>query len=235
MSEILIIGGTSGIGRALALACAGLSYDVVIAGRDEARAVRVAAELMHTLSPGCGRVRGIAADLSQPHTLAQALSVVPAVSHLVLSAIDRDNNSVTSYNIDAAIGTATIKLVGYAAAAAALQQRFERNGSILMFGGMAKDRPYPGSTTVSSVNAAITGLVNAMMHELKPLRINSIHPGVVGDSPYWADNEAALEFGRRVTVTGQLPTMDDMVDGCLFLMRNPSANGINLSLDGGRA
>lgn len=235
MSEIIIIGGTSGIGLELALACANLSYDVVIAGRDEARAVRVAEELTRTLSSGCGRVRGIAADLSQPHTLKQALGVVSRVRHLVVSAIDRDDNSLKNYNIDAAISMATVKLVGYAAAAAAVQDRLDGGGSILLFGGMAKDRPYPGSTTVTSVNAGIVGLVHTMMHELKPTRINSIHPGVVGDSPYWAGNDAALEFGRRVTVTGVLPTMSDMVDGCLFLMRNPSANGVNLSLDGGRA
>lgn len=234
MAEILIIGGTNGIGRELAVSCLKLSYNVVIAGRDAERAARVAQEIAQSLPSGSGSVRGIAADLSKPQLLHDALSNVAKVAHLVVTAIDRDKNSLKSYDIDAAIQTSVVKLVGYPAAVVAILDRIEAGGSILLFGGMAKDRPYPGSTTVSSVNAAIAGLVNTMMQEVKPARVNAIHPGVVGDSPYWAGNEAALDFGRRVTINDTLPTMRDMVDGCLFLMRNPSANGINLSLDGGR-
>jgi NAD(P)-dependent dehydrogenase (short-subunit alcohol dehydrogenase family) len=233
MSEIIIIGGTRGIGRELAIACASSAHDVVIAGRDATRAASVADELTRVLPPGAGRIRGIAADLSRPHGLEQALSAVTRVSHLVLSAIDRDNNSLRDYNIDAAISMATVKLVGYVAAAAAVKDRLDTGGSILLFGGMAKERPYPGSTTVTSVNAGILGMVKTMAQELKPLRVNAIHPGVVGDSPYWRGNEAVLEFGRKITLTGILPTMQDMVDGCLFLMRNQAANGVSLSLDGG--
>jgi len=234
MAEIVIIGGTSGIGRELALSCALAGADVVVAGRDLERATRCAAQLSIGLGADAGRIRGLAADLSQPHTLEIALRSVSAVEHLVLAAIDRDQNTLANFNIDAAIVMATVKLVGYAAATALLKDRFVEGGSVLVFGGMAKDRPYPGSTTVTSVNAGVLGLSHTMMHELKPLRVNTIHPGVVGDSPYWANNEAVLEFGKRTALTGVLPRMQDIVDGCQFLMRNPSANGVHLSLDGGR-
>lgn len=234
MAEIVIIGGTSGIGRELAKTCALAGADVVIAGRDLERATLCAAELSAQLGPGAGRIRGLVADLSQPATLEHALASVDAVEHLVLAAIERDQNTLANFNIDAAIGMATVKLVGYAVATATLKDRFVARGSVLLFGGMAKDRPYPGSTTVTSVNAGVIGLAHTMMHELKPLRVNTIHPGVVGDSPYWAHNEAALEFGRRTALTGELPRMQDIVDGCQFLMRNATANGVHLSLDGGR-
>jgi len=234
MAEIVIIGGTGGIGRELAITCALAGADVVIAGRDLDRATHCAAELSIGLGSDAGRIRGLAADLSQPHTLEDALRSVSAVEHLVLAAIDRDQNTLGNFNIDAAILMATVKLVGYAAATAILKDRFVGDGSVLVFGGMAKDRPYPGSTTVTSVNAGVIGLAHTMMHELKPLRVNTIHPGVVGDSPYWANNEAVLEFGKRTALTGVLPRMHDIVDGCRFLMRNASANGVHLSLDGGR-
>lgn len=234
MSEIIIIGGTSGIGRELALACARNGDDVVIAGRDAQRAASVAAALMRELPAHAGRIRGIDADLSRPHGLALALSFVSQVSHLVVTAVERDNNSLHAYDIDAALATATVKLIGYAAAAAAVRHRIDPHGAILFFGGVAKDRPYPGSTTISSVNAAIVGLVNTMAHELKPVRVNALHPGAVGDSPYWAGNTAVLDMARKKSLTGALPTMAEMVDGCLFLMRNRAANGVNLSLDGGQ-
>lgn len=235
MSEIIIIGGTRGIGRELALACAKRGDDVVVAGRDAQRAAHAAETMMGELPAHAGRIRGIAADLAQPHGLALALGVVKQVSHLVVAAVERDRNSLHAYDIDAAILTATVKLVSYAAAAAAIRDCLDPHGSILFFGGLAKDRPYPGSTTISSVNAGIVGLVNTMSHELKPVRVNAIHPGAVGDSPYWAGNDAVLDMARNRTLTGVLPTMEQMVDGCLFLMHNRAANGVNLNLDSGQS
>lgn len=39
----------------------------------------------------------------------------------------------------------------------------------------------------------------------------------------------------QALLTGRLPTMQDIVDGCVFLLGNPSANGVNLDLNGGLA
>ena len=67
-----------------------------------------------------------------------------------------------------------------------------RPSSIVLFGGMAKERPYPGSTTVTTVNGGVVGLTRTLVEELRPVRVNSIHPGVVGDSPYWSGKPAAI-------------------------------------------
>jgi NAD(P)-dependent dehydrogenase (short-subunit alcohol dehydrogenase family) len=87
---------------------------------------------------------------------------------------------------------------------------------------------------VTTVNAAITGLVRALVMELAPVRVNAIHPGIVGDSPYWSSKPApVLEGHRSKTPTGRLPTMADILDAALFLLTNRSVNGINLAVDGG--
>jgi NAD(P)-dependent dehydrogenase (short-subunit alcohol dehydrogenase family) len=98
---------------------------------------------------------------------------------------------------------------------------------------MAKERPYPGSTTVTSVNGAVTTIVRTYALELAPIRVNAIHPGIVGDSPYWAGKEEALERTRARTPTGRLATMADVTDACIFLLENASVNGVNLTVDGG--
>lgn len=116
-----------------------------------------------------------------------------------------------------------------------LRSRIDPDGSVLLFGGISKDVPYPGSTTMTAVNAGVVGLVATFAAELAPVRVNAIHPGAVGDSPFWLGKEAILEAAKARTLTGRLPTMQDIVDGCLFLLGNPAANGINLNLDGGRA
>jgi NAD(P)-dependent dehydrogenase (short-subunit alcohol dehydrogenase family) len=104
----------------------------------------------------------------------------------------------------------------------------------VVFGGRAKDRPYPGSLTVSTVNGAVTGMVNALALELAPIRVNAIHPGIVGDSPFWAGKPAeVLEGYRSRTPTGRLARMADIVGAVDFLLENGSVNAVQLYVDGG--
>jgi NAD(P)-dependent dehydrogenase (short-subunit alcohol dehydrogenase family) len=98
---------------------------------------------------------------------------------------------------------------------------------------MAKERPYPGSTTVTTVNGGVVGLTRTLVEELKPLRVNSIHPGVVGDSPYWAEKTAARERYTSETPMGRLVSMDEIVDAVVFLLENTGVNGVDLIVDGG--
>ena len=81
----------------------------------------------------------------------------------MLAAIERDQNSVADYDIDQAITLATLKLVGYTQVVHVLLPRLSADASIVLFGGLAKDRPYPGSTTVSTVNGGIVGLVRSLV------------------------------------------------------------------------
>jgi NAD(P)-dependent dehydrogenase (short-subunit alcohol dehydrogenase family) len=221
---VLIVGGTGGIGRELARHYADAGRDVVITGSDADRSAAVAAEL----GP---KVTGLGFDLAEPTAIAPALSGVGLVSHLVLAAIARDNNPVREYSIRGAISLTTMKLVGYTETVHALLDRLSPESSVLLFGGRAKDRPYPGSTTVTTVNGGVSALVRTLAIELAPVRFNAIHPGIVGDSPFWENKP--LEAVLQRTPTGRLVTMEDVVDACVFLLENRSVNGIDLYVDGG--
>ena len=168
----------------------GEGWSVVVAGRDGAHAKSVAAEVG-------GDTRGIALDLSEPEQVADALADVDAVDHIVLSAIIRDTNTIDDYDIAAARYLAIMKLVGYTAVVSALRDRLAEDGSVVLFGGRAKDRPYPGSTTVSTVNGGISGMVRSLAVQLAPRRVNAIHPGIVGDSPYWSEKPEATAKARE--------------------------------------
>ena len=93
---------------------------------------------------------GTVFDLAQPHGIAAALADVGPVKHVILAAIDRDANTVKDYDIDRAIRLVTLKLVGYTEVLHTLLGRLSDDSSVVLFGGMAKQRPYPGSTTVST-------------------------------------------------------------------------------------
>ena len=149
---LLIVGGTLGIGKEIAQRDAGQGWSVVLTSRDDSTAKSVANELG-------GNTRGLALDLSEPELVADALADVGAIDHLVLAAIARDTNTLDDYDIASARNLVIMKLVGYTAVVSAMRDRLAEDGSIVLFGGRAKDRPYPGGMTVGTVNAGISGMV----------------------------------------------------------------------------
>ena len=225
--SVVVVGGTQGLGRELAQSYADEGREVIVTGRDQARAEAAAEEVG-------GNTSGLGFDLAEPHTIADALAGVGEVDHLVLAAIERDVNSVREYKIDAALRLATMKLVGYTEVVHALLPRLRDDSSILIYGGLARDRPYPGSTTVTTVNGAVTALVRTLVIELAPIRVNAIHNGIVGDSPQWRDMppERHKALVDRTPI-GRLVTMAESMNAARFLLENAGVNGINLALDGG--
>jgi NAD(P)-dependent dehydrogenase (short-subunit alcohol dehydrogenase family) len=225
-ADVVVIGGTSGLGYGLAAAYRSQGARVTISGRDEARAASVAAELG-------GEARGIGVDLTRPDSIAAALEATERVDRLALVAVDRDQNSVAEYDLDQALRLVTLKLVGYTEVVHQLAHRLALDASILLFGGLAKDRPYPGSTTVTTVNGAVATLIRTLAIELAPVRVNAIHPGIVADTPFWSGKEEFLANVRARTPTGRNVVAKEIVDAAVFLLENPAINGVNLEVDGG--
>jgi NAD(P)-dependent dehydrogenase (short-subunit alcohol dehydrogenase family) len=224
---VVIVGGTSEIGKRIGQRYAGQDHKVVVTSRDASRAKAAAQDVGDTCV-------GLSLDLTKPRQIAGALADVNDVIHLVLVAVERDENSVRDYNINGALDLVTLKLVGYTEVVHVLAPRMREHGSIVLYGGLAKDRPYPGSTTVTTVNGGVTSMVRTLAIELAPLRVNAIHPAVVGDSPYWVNKPKEVLDGLRArTPLGELVTIDDVVDATAFLLENRAVTGVNLRVDGG--
>jgi NAD(P)-dependent dehydrogenase (short-subunit alcohol dehydrogenase family) len=224
MAATVVIGGTSGLGKEVARHYAEEGHEVILSGRDAARSRSIAEEIG-------GNTTGIALDLTRPKELAGALSGVGQVKYLVLAAIDRDNNTVKDYNIDSAIGLVISKLVGYSEVIHTLSNRLSDDSAIVLFGGQARERPYPGSTTVTTINGGVTSMVKTLAIQLAPTRVNAIHPGIVGDSPYWSGKNVDGVIAR--TPGGRLVEMEDITGAVVFLLENRGTNGVNLNVDGG--
>jgi NAD(P)-dependent dehydrogenase (short-subunit alcohol dehydrogenase family) len=222
--SVVIIGGNRGIAREIAQHYADAGRQVVITCTDGADAWKAASEIgVHTT--------GLELDLTKPETIGPALSSVGSVAYLVIAAISRDDNKVRDYDIGKALELVTLKLVGYTEVVHTLLDRMGDDSAIVLFGGLAKDRPYPGSTTVSTVNGGVVALTRTLATELAPIRVNAIHPGIVGNSPYWKDKSLDHVIAR--TPTGRLTTMADVTDAVRFLLENRSVNGVDLRVDGG--
>lgn len=220
----VVLGGTKGLGKEIVKALASKGSTVYLSGRTEDSANAAAREIRMGTIP-------LVVDLAQPETIADALSSVPSVDDLVIGAIERDSNTMENYDIAAAIRLVTLKLVGYTESIHALRDRLSENASIVLFGGLALERPYPGSTTVSTVNGGVVGIVHSLACELAPVRVNAIHPGIIGDTPFWENKDNSHIINR--TPLGRLVTTAEIVDSVEFLLGNTGINGVNLAMDGG--
>jgi NAD(P)-dependent dehydrogenase (short-subunit alcohol dehydrogenase family) len=220
----VIIGGTSGIGLELAKECVRLGWEVVVSGRSTDRAEQIAADLG-------GGARGVGVDLCETEDIAAGLASIGPVRHLVVTAIERDTNRISQYDKKAAQRLVILKLVGYPEVVHQLASRLVPDASIVLFGGLAKERPYPGSTTVSTVNGGVSGLVRTLVCELAPIRVNALHPGIIGDSPYWEGKNLDAVVAR--TPLGRLAKMSEVVQATLFLLECSAINGVDLFVDGG--
>lgn len=225
---VVVVGGTCDLGKHLAIHYANQGHPVVITSRDAERANAAAREIGSD-------ARGIAVDLAQPHTIAAALGDIENVQHLALVALYRDGNKVREYNIDKAIKLVTLKLVGYTECVHVLVPKMNEDSSIVIFGGLARDQPYPGSTTITTVNGGVSALINSLALELTPIRVNAIHPGQVSDTPNWANQpQAVLDNLKSRTALGRLVTIQDVIHATVFLLENRGVTGLNLRVDGGR-
>jgi NAD(P)-dependent dehydrogenase (short-subunit alcohol dehydrogenase family) len=224
--SVVVIGGTGGIGRAVAQFYANRGGQVVITGRDAERTAGIAKEIGKN-------VRGIGLDVAEPETIESALKDLGHVDHLALVAVERDYNSAHDYDIARARRIVTMKLIGYTEVAHTLFPRMGAGASAVLFGGLASERPYPGSTSITTVNGAVSSLIRTLAVELAPVRFNAIHPGIISDSPQWMDKKEAIANIEKRTPGGRLATTEDVVGAVDFLFTNRGVNGINLVIDGG--
>jgi len=76
--------------------------------------------------------------------------------------------------------------------------------------------------------------MNTLALELAPIRVNALHPGIIGDSPFWASKpEGVLDLYTNRTPGGALATMDDIVDATKFLLFNRGISAHSLNVDRG--
>lgn len=229
--HVFIIGGTAGLGLATAKAVVAAGARVTIGGRGAERAAEIARSIGASAA-------GVHIDLEDTASIKAALSAGDPIDHLVLTAMYGPNLSIKTIDYAEAARAARVKVLGYVEAINTALPRLKPTSSIVLFAGLAKANPYPGSTMVSIVNGATVGMLRTLAVELAPIRVNAISPGLVEDSPRWIKRAAeggqpAIDTMKARTPSRRLASVEDIVHAVMFLMDNRAANGIDLELDGG--
>jgi NAD(P)-dependent dehydrogenase (short-subunit alcohol dehydrogenase family) len=228
--NMVVVGGTRGLGFAIARAAVARDYMVTITGRSAASAERAAA----AIGANC---TGKPCDLNDLSSIETFYAEVDRIDHLLLVAVDRDHNEIRSFRAEEAARTASAKTIGYASSVHRALNKFTDEASVVLFGGISASRPLPGSTTISMANGAVIGLMNSLAAQIAPVRVNTLTPGIVEDTdavvsadPIRSDAYDAL---RARTPGHRLPSTDDIVQAAFALIDNPGINALELVVDAG--
>jgi NAD(P)-dependent dehydrogenase (short-subunit alcohol dehydrogenase family) len=227
-ASILVVGGSSGIGEAIALSASAAGARVAIASRSEDK-LRAAAERI-----GAG-VQTIPVDILDDRSVSALAAAAGSVDHLVITASLVESRPVRDLPTEAAMASMNSKFFGAYRLVRAV--RVPETGSITLVSGIASRKHLPGMALLGAVNAALEALGKGLAAELAPTRVNVIAPGLV-DTPFYdamgPDAKAAFlkQFASRLPV-GRVGRPEDIASAALLLMTNGYATGSVLDIDGG--
>ncbi len=227
---VVIAGGSSGMGLALARKAATEGAHVHILGRSVEKLIAAKAIVG-------GDVHTHIADIGVENDAQRVAAEIPHVDHLVITAAELVFKPFEEMT-DAEISTMlSAKFWGAVYLVRHLTPRLTRDASITFFSGSAAYKASVGGSIVAALNGALDGLSRTLALELAPVRVNVVSPGVV-DSPVWDFLPPAAREGAMASIGAGLPrgrvgTVDELADAALFLMGNGFTTGTVLHVDGG--
>ncbi|RWA67538.1 SDR family oxidoreductase [Mesorhizobium sp.] len=233
-TRILIVGGSSGMGLALARRCLEEGAGVTIAGRGEAKLNAAREELGHPAA-----LETAVVDISREDEVAALFARIGGLDHIVstAAAIEGAYRLLPEIELEAAQRVVESKFYGPLLLAKHGTPKLSANGSLTFVSGIAAYRPAARGSVVAAVNAALEGLVRALAIELAPIRVNAVSPGWV-DTPIWqfvagdAKNETLAAMAERLPV-GRVGRPEDIADAIRFLIGNGFTTGTTLHVEGG--
>jgi len=233
-AHTLIVGGSSGMGLALARRLLSQGAGVTLVGRSDDKLQTAREQLSDVGAPRLER-----ADVTSEDEVRRLLERSGRLDHLVCTAADIRGAYVplAELPMDALLRALQSKVVAPVLLAKHAQPRLSPQGSITFTSGIAAYRPRPRGIAVAAINAALEGLVRAMAVELAPVRVNAVSPGWVRTS-IWRDvagddSERLLaEMAARLPV-GRVGRPEDIADAIAFLLGNGFTTGTVLHVEGG--
>ncbi|MFU7712254.1 SDR family oxidoreductase [Aeromonas veronii] len=229
--QIVIIGGTSGLGLATAQQAIEQGAKVIIGGSSREQLATALAELGANAS-------GHQLDILDVDSVNHFFNQLDSLDHLVITAaVMRPGSFLTAAIEDLKINMDSRSWGSVHAIRAAAPKLSER-GSIVLTSGMVTRRPQPGKALPAVAAGAVETLAHSLVPELTPRRINVINPGpmrtpmllkALGNDP---QKVAAVAQSLPLKRLGE---GEDYAQAALFLMSNNNMNGEVLHLNGGSA
>lgn len=225
-TTVVVIGGLSGIGRAVAEQAAAAGARVIAAGRRAAPAGFPAAiETAHI-------------DIGDDASVARFFDTVGAFDHLVVTAGPVIASAkLADLKVADAIAAFNVKFFGQLRVAQRAAASIKPTGSITFTSGLLSRKAVPGGLVKAAMNAATDIMAKTLAKELAPLRVNVVSPGMVETGMWGAMSDAdrkamAARAGAGIPV-GRVGQGDDLAQAYLMLMQNGFMTGAVVDVDGG--
>lgn len=226
----MILGGSSGIGLAIAQSAAREGAAVVIVSSQQAKVDAALSQV-----PGA---QGHAVDTSDAAAVQTLFSRIGAFDHLAYTAGEAlALGNLADTNPAAAQRFFKVRYWGAFFAAKYGAPGIRPGGSIVFTSGTAGRRPRSGWALGASICMAMEGLTRALAVELAPIRVNLVVPGLV-KTPLWAalaeaDREAMLQSAANSLPVGRVGEPHEIAEAYLYFMRQNYSTGQSVVVDGG--
>jgi NAD(P)-dependent dehydrogenase (short-subunit alcohol dehydrogenase family) len=229
--RVIILGGSSGLGLATAIAAAEEGAEVVIVSGNQQRINDALAKLPQG-------TEGHAVDLSNEQLIKGFFQTAGSFDHLVYTAGENlVLKDIAGTNIEDARKFFNLRYWGAFAAVKYAAPHIRKGGSINLTGGIASPRPNAGWAVAASICGAMEGFTRAMAVELAPIRVNQVSPGVIRTN-LWNSMSAEDREHLYTSVGNALPVKrvgeaEDIAQTFLYMMKQHFATGQIFTIDGG--
>ena len=229
--KVVVVGGSSGMGLAVAKLCAAADAQVTIAARDREKLARAAGEI----GAGC---RQAVLDMTDEKAVEDFFSGLAGLDHLLLVGAGRPAwGPLREITTEALVSAFQTKLLGYFLCAKHAAPIMSTNGSILFTIGGAARAAIPGTAGLAAVNGGIVAMARTLAKELAPIRVNVISPGLVDTPAYaWMGEAERQGFYHKMGASlpvGRIGSVDDIAAMMLAIIGNGFMSGSVVDVDGG--
>jgi NAD(P)-dependent dehydrogenase (short-subunit alcohol dehydrogenase family) len=229
--RIVVLGGTSGIGFAVAQAAAEAGAEPIVASSSKERVTTAVAQLGASAT-------GHVVDVLDQQGMQGFFAEVGPFDHLVYTAGDRPRLApVRAVGLADARSTLDVRLWGCYNAVHEALPGLREGGSIVLSSGGAAVRPTPGWALAAAATGAVEAFARALAVEIAPIRVNVVRPGVVR-TPLWdivpeQQREQMLADHAAKLLVRHIPQAEAAAKAYLFAMDAQYSTGSVIEIDGG--
>jgi NAD(P)-dependent dehydrogenase (short-subunit alcohol dehydrogenase family) len=231
--RIVVIGGTSGIGYAVAEGAIAEGAEVVV-GSSQAANVEAAARKLGN------QASGYVIDVKTEANVAAFFARVGPFDHLVHTAGDwggRQPRVIAETDLEETQGLFAVRYWGALRAIKHGSPLIREGGSITLTNGMVAHRPRKGGALSTAMAGGIEFLTRGLAFDLTPIRVNAVCPGAI-NTDVWNAIPAESREATMKRMTERLPIPrvgepEEVAQAYLYLMKAGYTTGQVLLVDGG--